>query len=110
VGAAYLADNQRVLATGGRLVLIGLLGGRAAELDLGRLLIKRQRIIGSTLRSRPRDEKSGIIAGIAAEIWPAVRAGRLVPVIHKTMPAAAADEAHRHLASNTTTGKVVLTM
>lgn len=110
VGAAYLADNQRVLATGGRLVLIGLLGGRAAELDLGRLLIKRQRLIGSTLRARPDEEKSLIIAGIADEIWPAVCAGQVVPVIQKTVPAAAADEAHQLLASNTTTGKVVLTM
>ena len=110
VGAAYLADNQRALATDGRLVLIGLLGGRAAELDLGRLLIKRQRLIGSTLRSRSDADKEDIIQGIADDVWPAVRAGRLVPVIHTTVPAAAADEAHRLLASNTTTGKVVLTM
>ena len=110
VGAAYLSDNQRVLATGGRLVLIGLLGGRMAEVDLGRMLIKRQRLIGSTLRSRSDADKADIIAGIAAEVWPAVCAGQVVPIIDTTMPVAAAREAHARLASNTTTGKVILTL
>ena len=108
VGGAYLSDNQRALATGGRLVLIGLLGGRTAEVDLGRMLVKRQRLIGSTLRARSDAEKASIIAGIAAEVWPAVIDGRLRPVIDTTMPVAAAGEAHRHLASNATTGKVIL--
>lgn len=110
VGAAYLPDNQRVLATDGRLVIIGLLGGRMAEVDLGRLLIKRQRIMGSTLRARSVAQKDAIIAGLAAEVWPAVASGAVVPVLETTMPVAEAEEAHRLLSSNTTTGKVVLTM
>jgi putative PIG3 family NAD(P)H quinone oxidoreductase len=110
VGAAYLPDNQRILASGGRLVLIGLLGGRMGQVDLGRLLVKRQRLIGSTLRSRSDADKADIIAGIAAEVWPAVVAGTVVTIIETTMPVVEAEAAHRLLSSNTTTGKVVLTM
>ncbi|MFT5682457.1 MAG: putative PIG3 family NAD(P)H quinone oxidoreductase [Myxococcota bacterium] len=110
VGAAYLPDNQRILATDGRLVLIGLLGGRMGTVDLGRLLVKRQRLIGSTLRSRSDAEKAEIIAGIAAEVWPAVIAGEVAAVIDTTMPVAEVEAAHRLLSSNSTTGKVILTM
>lgn len=110
VGASYLPDNQRILGTDGRLVLIGLLGGRMGQVDLGRMLIKRQRLIGSTLRSRSEADKADIIAGLAAEVWPAVVAGTVVPVIDTTMPVAEAGEAHRLLSSNSTTGKVILTM
>ena len=94
----------------GRLVLIGLLGGRMGQVDLGRMLIKRQRLIGSTLRARSDADKADIIAGLAAEVWPAVIAGEVVPVIETTMPVAEAGEAHRLLSSNSTTGKVILTM
>ncbi len=110
VGASYLPDNQRVLGVDGRLVLIGLLGGRMGQVDLGRMLVKRQRLIGSTLRARSDADKADIIAGLASEVWPAVIAGEVVPVIDTTMPVAEAGEAHRLLSSNSTTGKVILTM
>ena len=53
IGAAYLEPNLRCLAPYGRLVIIGLLGGAKAELNIGRLMVKRQRVIGSVLRARP---------------------------------------------------------
>lgn len=110
VGAAYLSDNLRALALDGRLVLIGLLGGRTAEIDLGRLLVKRQRVIGSTLRSRSVQKKGEIMGALARQVWPAVATGEVVPVIHEVLPIQKVAQAHALLASNHTFGKVVLTM
>ena len=108
VGGAYLDDNLRSLATGGRLVLIGLLGGRRATVDLGRLLVKRQQILGSTLRSRGDADKTRILDGLRAEVWPAVLRGEIVPVIDRVVPLSRADDAHAVLATNQTVGKIVL--
>lgn len=108
VGAAYLAHDQRVLATGGRLVVIGLLTGRKAELDLGRLMVKRQQVVGSVLRARSVEEKATIIADVRARAWPLVEQGRVKPVIHTIMDIQDVEEAHALVASNTTIGKVVL--
>lgn len=108
VGPAYLAENQSILATDGRLVLIGLLSGRSTELDLGRMLIKRQRFIGSTLRSRSPSNKGVILADMQATLWPHFASGRLRPVLHSTLPIEEAEAAHALVASNVTTGKVLL--
>ena len=110
VGAAYLKKNQGVLATDGCMISIGLLGGRQAELDMGRLLIKRQRIMGSTLRSRSIQEKERIISYLRTDIWPLFERKRLQPIICATFPITEADAAHTLVASNNTTGKVVLTI
>lgn len=108
VGGTYLSDNQRALAPRGRIVLIGLMGGRKAELDLGRLLVKRQRVVGSVLRSRSIEEKASLIARIRAEAWPLCAEGAIEPIIASTYPLASAAEAHAEIASNQTIGKVVL--
>ncbi|TVQ91931.1 MAG: NAD(P)H-quinone oxidoreductase [Deltaproteobacteria bacterium] len=108
VGGPYLADNQRALATLGRLVLIGLLGGRSGELDLGRLLVKRQRVVGSVLRSRSDEEKASLIARIRAEVWPLCVEGTVRPLIDHQLPLTEAERAHARIASNETIGKVVL--
>jgi len=110
VGAAYLDDNLTALGSDGRLLLIGILGGRKAQIDLGRLLVKRQRVIGSTLRSRSDNQKAALIDRMNKEIWPAVIAGRIEPVIHTVMPITTADDAHRLLRSNTNIGKIVLSI
>jgi putative PIG3 family NAD(P)H quinone oxidoreductase len=108
VGAPYLAGDQAVLGIGGRLVVIGLLGGRTAELDLGRLLMKRQRIVGSVLRARSNAEKDAILARVRDEVWPLCLDGRVVPQIDAVLPLPEADAAHQRIASNETIGKVVL--
>jgi putative PIG3 family NAD(P)H quinone oxidoreductase len=110
VGGAYLEANIGALARGGRLVLIGLLGGRKSDVDLGRLLVKRLRIIGSTLRSRSNEDKERLIASIRERVWPWITSGRVRPIVHAVMPIHSAEAAHRLLETNTTTGKIVLSV
>ncbi|MEZ4235085.1 MAG: zinc-binding dehydrogenase [Myxococcota bacterium] len=104
-----LGDDQRVLATGRRIVL-GLLGGTADQLDLARLLTRHQTVVGTTLRSRAVADKAEIVAGTRAEIWPHVASGAVRPVIDAVLPIQRAEEAHERLRTNATVGKVVLTV
>lgn len=108
VGAAYLERNVAALATGGRLVVIGLQGGTRGELDLGALLAKRARVIGTTLRSRPLDERAAIVAGVRREVWPLVPE-RIRPVVAARLPLADAAQAHRELEAGGVVGKILLT-
>jgi putative PIG3 family NAD(P)H quinone oxidoreductase len=108
IGAPYLAQHLRCLATGGRLVLIGLLGGARAELDLGLLLQKRLHVIGSTLRARPLAEKAEIVRGFEQRFGAALREGRIAPVIDRVLPLERAQEAHHVLERSEHFGKVVL--
>lgn len=108
VGGAYLAANQRLLATDGRLVLIGLLGGRAAPLDLGRMLVKRQRLIGSTLRSRSPAYKAAVCRALVAEVWPRIERGEIAPIIDRVLPAERIADGHAALERDETVGKIVL--
>jgi putative PIG3 family NAD(P)H quinone oxidoreductase len=108
VGQGYVEKDQRVLARGGRIVLLGLLGGMEAKVDLARLLTGQQRLMGTTLRSRPAAEKARIMQGVAREIWPLVTAGKLAPVIDRVLPITETDAAHAVVAANQTVGKVVL--
>lgn len=109
VGGAYLEQDQEVLAVDGRIVVIGAMGGRKANLDLGKLLVKRQRVLGTVLRARSEEDKARIVAGVRAELWPLVRSRALWPVIDRVLPITAVDEAHAALAADGTVGKVVLT-
>jgi NADPH:quinone reductase len=108
IGARYLAPNLACLALYGRLVIIGLLGGAKAELEIGRLMVKRQRIIGSVLRARPVAEKADITAAFADLALPRFARGELKPVIHEVLPLADARRAHELMAANANTGKLVL--
>jgi putative PIG3 family NAD(P)H quinone oxidoreductase len=108
VGGAALAEHLGCLAPGGRLVLIGLLGGAEATIPLGRLLMNRQRVIGSVLRSRSDDEKAALTAQIIDRVWPHVAAGTIVPVIDRALPLDEVAAAHAALEQNATVGKVVL--
>jgi putative PIG3 family NAD(P)H quinone oxidoreductase len=110
IGGSYLARNLGVLAQGGRLVVIGLMGGATAELDLARLLTRRLTIVGSTLRSRSPDDKRRIIERFFELFGDAVARGGLTPVIDRVLPLAAAAEAHRLLAAGQIFGKIVLTI
>ncbi|GAA4954740.1 NAD(P)H-quinone oxidoreductase [Streptomonospora halophila] len=109
MGGSYLADNVRSLNVGGRLVIIGLMGGRSGELDLGRLLVKRLSVHATTLRSRPLEEKAAIVAGVAEHVWPLVADGSVRPIVDRTLPLARAAEAHSIMESSAHVGKIVLT-
>ena len=108
VGGSYLADNLASLAIDGRLVIIGLLGGATAELPLGALMVKRQRVIGSTLRARPIAAKALVMDALAERVWPLLETGTIKPVIDRVLPLAESAQAHQAIASNQTFGKVVL--
>lgn len=95
MGGAYLDGNLRSLNTGGRITVIALMGGRSAELDLGRMLAKRLSVHATTLRSRPVDEKATIVAGVREQVWPLVEQGVVRPVIDRSVPLKEAAEAHR---------------
>jgi putative PIG3 family NAD(P)H quinone oxidoreductase len=108
IGAPYLEPNLSCLALYGRLVIIGLLGGAKAELNIGRLMVKRQRIIGSVLRARPVAEKAAITAAFREVAQERFVRGELKPVIHEVLPLAEARKAHELIAANANTGKVIL--
>ncbi|NUT35258.1 MAG: NAD(P)H-quinone oxidoreductase [Hamadaea sp.] len=110
MGAAYLGKNVAALTTGGRLVVIGLQGGRRAELDLGALLAKRATVAGNTLRSRPVGDKAAIVAGVREQVWPLIESGAIRPVIDERLPIERAAEAHARVAANAHLGKVLLTI
>ena len=109
MGAKYLARNVSVLATGGRLVVIGMQGGTRAELDLGVLLRKRAAVIATSLRARPLGEKATIVAAVREHVWPLIEAGEVRPVVMSRHPLADAAAAHRELEASAHIGKILLT-
>ena len=108
VGGQYLADNMAVLGLGGRLVLIGLMGGAQTDINLGQLMMKRARIIGSTLRARPIAEKAKVMDALFEKVWPKLADGTIKPIIETVIPIEETDRAHALLKSNETIGKVIL--
>jgi NADPH2:quinone reductase len=108
IGGAYLEPNLSCLALYGRLVIIGLLGGPKAELNIGRLMVKRQRVIGSVLRARPVAEKAKITAAFREQVLDRFATGELKPVIHEVLPLEDARRAHELMAANANIGKLIL--
>lgn len=108
VGASYGALNLRVLGQDGRWVVIGLMGGRKAELDLALLLGKRIQLIGSTLRTRDTDFKAQLMAELEQFVWPLFAEGRLKPQLEQRFTVADIEAAFETLASNEVRGKVVV--
>lgn len=108
IGAPYLARNLQALAVGGRLVVIGLMGGAVAEIQLGALLARRLQVIGSTLRARPVGEKAEIVSGFLARFGTALAKGEIAPVVDRVLPLADAAEAHRVMKASEHFGKIVL--
>jgi putative PIG3 family NAD(P)H quinone oxidoreductase len=109
LGAAYLARNVEVLATNGRIAVIGMQGGTKAELDLGALLSKRGTIRATSLRHRPVSEKASICTAVRAGLWPMIESGRVQPVIAESFPMSNAAAAHQLVADSSHIGKVLLT-
>ena len=108
LGAGALAANLQALRPDGRLVVIGLQQGRKAELDLGVLLARRLRIIGSTLRGRSADAKAGLVERFAARVLPAFDAGALRPIIDRRVPWMDLEAAHAALSSSEVFGKILV--
>lgn len=108
VGANYLADNLSCLAMEGRLVLIGLLGGAETPVNLGMLLMRRIRLIGSTLRARSVAYKSSVMDGLLRDVWPALEAGSIKAVVDEVLPINEADRGHALMAADANFGKIVL--
>lgn len=108
VGGDYIADDQKVLNPEGRIVLIGLMGGMGASLDTGLMLMKRQRIIGSTLRAQPISVKGEVMDALYETVWPKLSSGEIRPIIDRSWPIHQADEAMAYLESNASIGKVLL--
>jgi putative PIG3 family NAD(P)H quinone oxidoreductase len=108
IGAAYLAGNLKALAVGGRLVVIGLMGGNKAELSLAELLVKRLSVIGSTLRTRSAEEKAEIVASFQERFGADLASGRVRPVVDRVLPLDRVADAHRAVQASEHFGKVVL--
>jgi putative PIG3 family NAD(P)H quinone oxidoreductase len=108
IGAPYLERNLAALAVGGRLVVIGLMGGAKAEINLGALLTRRLSVIGSTLRARPVEEKAELVAAFLARFGAALERGEIDPVIDRVLPLADAAAAHRAMKASEHFGKIVL--
>ncbi|MGI9590457.1 MAG: NAD(P)H-quinone oxidoreductase [Myxococcota bacterium] len=110
IGAPYLEQNLAALATGGRLVLIGLMGGARGEINLGQLLLRRLSVIGSTLRARPVAEKASLVAAFAERFGAALASGEIAPTVDRVRPLAESAAAHRIVEDSSHFGKVVLSL
>ena len=108
VGANYAESNLKLLALDGRWVLIGLMGGRKAELDMALVLGKRIQLLGSTLRTRNDQFKADLLSDLNQQVWPLFNEGRLSPQLAKAYPMEEAQEAYAELASNQVSGKLVV--
>ncbi|GAA4330395.1 NAD(P)H-quinone oxidoreductase [Pigmentiphaga soli] len=110
VGGDYTPRNLKCLADDGRIVLIALLGGSRAEIDLGQILRRRLSLTGSTLRPRSAEFKGRIARDLRRHVWPLFEAGRLKPVVHATFALGEAAKAHAMMEAGEQIGKIVLTV
>jgi putative PIG3 family NAD(P)H quinone oxidoreductase len=108
MGASYLGRNLEVVATDGRVVVIGMQGGTHADIDLGVMMRRRVSLISTALRARPAAQKAAIVAAFATEVVPRLAAATLRPVIDRVLPFEAAGEAHRLMEAGEVVGKILL--
>jgi putative PIG3 family NAD(P)H quinone oxidoreductase len=108
VGAPYAAENLAAVAAGGRVVVIGTMGGAKPTLDLSLLMRTRAAIVGTVLRPRPLEEKIAATQAFAKDVLPLVAAGKVKPVVDAVIPAAKVREAHERMEKNESFGKLVL--
>jgi putative PIG3 family NAD(P)H quinone oxidoreductase len=108
MGAAYLDRNVDALAADGRIVNIGLQGGRKAELDMGKLMSKRGTVMSTTLRARPKEQKKAIVTAVREHVWPLIDAGKVRPVVYRELSMPEAAEAHRIMEASAHIGKILL--
>jgi NADPH2:quinone reductase len=109
VSGAYLDRNLNALASEGRLAIVATLGGRMATLDIGKLMLKRLRVTGSTMRARPSAAKAEVARALLHDIWPLLPAKNYIrPVIDSTFPLNQACLAHQRMEAGENIGKIVL--
>ena len=108
VAGDYMARNMDAAAADGRIVIIAVLGGARAEIDFAKIMLKRLTITGSTLRGRSVEFKADIAGRLKQHVWPLLEAGKIAPVIYRTLPLAEAAQAHRLMESSEHIGKIVL--
>ena len=108
VGANYFEENLNNLAIDGRLIIIGILGGVNGKINIGNLLMKRQKIIGSTIRSRSIEVKGKVMNALYENIWDHFEKKIIKPIIYKKLPIREADEAHKIMENNNNIGKIIL--
>src|SRR3546814_400845 len=108
VGAKYFARNLSVLKTGGRLVIVALMGGRRTEIPLDLVLSRRLQIIGSVMKSRTVEEKRYLTSSFVSRWWPLLARGVIRPVIDSVIPLAEIRSAHQRLEENSNIGKFVI--
>jgi putative PIG3 family NAD(P)H quinone oxidoreductase len=107
-GGPYLSRNVDALSHDGKLVIIGLQGGRTGKLDLGALMAKRASIVAATLRARSAASKAQIVAGVRAEVWPLVEQGDVKPIVDRSLPMSRSVTAHEVVTASDHIGKVLL--
>jgi NADPH:quinone reductase-like Zn-dependent oxidoreductase len=108
IGGEYLARNVQSVRVGGRIIQVGVMAGGPQLFDVGSLLMKRATVTGTTLRSRPIEEKIAITREFAAQMLPAVAAGALAPVVDSRYPLSGVAAAHERMAANANAGKLVI--
>lgn len=108
VGGNYFPENLASLALKGRMIVVGLTAGRKSEIDLGAVLYKRARIVGTTLRMRSLEEKAAATDTFIRDVIPLLQSGKIRPNVDLVFPASEIVEAHRYLESNESFGKVVI--
>jgi NADPH:quinone reductase-like Zn-dependent oxidoreductase len=110
VGAVHMAGNVDALARGGRLIVVGARPGDEAAIVLRDLMSRRGHLIGTTLRTRPLEEKALLVQQFARRIVPALAAGRLRPLVDRIFPLAGAAAALDHVRAPGKLGKVLLAL
>ncbi len=108
VGGPYLDSNLSLLNLDGRLVIIALMGGARAEINLATLMRRRLIVTGTTLRARTIAQKGAVVDAVRTRVWPLVESGRVRPVIHRRLPWSEAVDAHRVMEASTHIGKLLL--
>jgi len=108
IGGDYVQEDAACAVSKGRIIVVGLLAGRKTEISLATILMKRLHIIGTTLRSRPLEEKIQVAQLFKNHLVPLISAGKIKPVIDKVFDLSEAAEAHRFMGSNESLGKIIL--
>jgi NADPH2:quinone reductase len=108
VGAAYMEQNLDALAPWGRIVFLATLSGAQAQVNLGKMMVKRIQIRGCTLRTRTLEEKMAVTRRFATQVVPQLASGRIIPVIEQVYPLHEIGEAHKAMAENKNFGKLIL--
>jgi NADPH:quinone reductase-like Zn-dependent oxidoreductase len=109
-GGDYVSEDLKCIANRGRIVVVGLVAGSKTELDLARLLRSRVEMRGTTLRARPLEEKIAVAQVLSKNLVPLIEQGKIKPVIDKVFPLEQMGDAHALLESNSTFGKIVVTI